>query len=422
MGPSVAGWCPRDHAVKYRLTALVAAGLLSMGQYVGPVAGGYFETTAYGGGAAYNVAQYTDAELLQLQEQHPGRYVLFQYTDIPNGSPVWDAVATVVNTLQASKPDARICIGFRPDLKYKFREAASGTVWVGGSSVRYCAASTPNSCTNWQGNLTTCQGGSNAGTRCNVGDSTCTGGGTCGAADELFDTDWIMKTPIAEWDALITDRWAGDDPFCAGASDPYASCAGATSHTWNTQVDRDAYTDLITASAVPALYGDNDGSDNMIVNQVVLDLRTEAARAWKVKEAVARLQDAGITGSENGCLFVGYKPGWYSRYLGATSNDCRGSARTFSGYLWGATKPVACTDEGPMPLQDSQYGEGEFEAAIDDFMVKLDAALTAASMPNVKILVQEAPDNDNIWSSIPSLRTSSRFIGELNVITADPFP
>jgi len=190
--------------VRSKLVGVVVAGVLGIAAADASSPRAFFTTRLF---VHYEKHRWSHSDLVRLQKEFPKAWTSFQYTQIPAGSPVWLALGGVIDGLQASVPDARVCISIRPDLRYKFREDASGTVWVGGGMHRYCPAATPNVCSTWEGNVKTCVGGAKAGDRCLV-NSDCPSS-TCGHPDEIFDTDWIMRVPKTEWDAMIDARWAG---------------------------------------------------------------------------------------------------------------------------------------------------------------------------------------------------------------------
>lgn len=392
-----------------------------------------FDTDAGGGandgaGYFYNTTRWTNAEMtaaLGSSTTH-GKYLgFFPYKNYSVGSPIGTALGTVFNTLEATYPHPRVCVDHRPDLQVLYDDSITDTLLVGTTNQRYCAATTPNNCTTWEGYMTTCQGGSNAGTRCVVGDSTCAGGGTCGAADEVFNTDWIMRVPIAEHDALVTSRWGGVDPFDADSGSNYQ---------WSTALDAATIRGLATASTVPAIYAEYNNSlypNKSFIGSVVIDLRIAAARAWKIKQLIETLEDYGVTSAtDDMCVFWSYKPGWYGYEPVAQSTanyqGCREDGdRAYAGHLWGATEPVECGDgSSSRPFHDTQYGPGEYEEAANAYYRELIAALDAAGLDGVKLMVQRAPAgySTTIYDEIPSLVKSRRFLGEITVSTTDPVP
>lgn len=404
--------------------ALAATAALSMAPYFGTT---YRSTTpevpTFDSLGAYIANQWTATELANIFGRYPGYWMYFGYKYQNPTSPIYDGFATLISATQARIPHPRFCMDHRADETDNY--TGSTTQQVAGVSYALCDSGSPAGCSRWDSGVTTCQGGSNAGARCTVGDSTCTGGGTCGAADEIFDTDWIMRVPIAEHDANVTARWGGDDWMDAG-----------TGHVWPSYLDKTVMQALATASDVPMAYGalieDGGANDGKIeMRHFVLDLRIAAARTWKVKQVLAILAELGITGDEDFCLFSSYKPGWYNYHTTSDLSACSDSNdRTYAGYLWGATKPVGC-DQSPdsntysyaMPIEDTQFGSGEYEAAMNAYYRELIAALDAEGLNGVKIMVERAPAGaGSIEDEVPSLTHSRRFLGEIDVQNMDPLP
>lgn len=394
--------------------------------YTGVATGGYRQQRVY---FDWTDFAWTDAQGLAFQEQHRG-YIALQYGTVPAGSPLLTGFGTTFNTLQGAYTNPRIALVFRPDVMVKYKATSTDTNWtVDDSTTCICATRAAptvcgggtNSCTSWGGDVTTCQGGSNPGTRCVVGDSLCTGGGTCGGAGETFDTAWVQTVPIAEHDALITARWGGDDPF-----------DGGTSHNWNTALnDKTAITDLVTASVVPALYAKRTSDNVMQVIGVVMDVCNTSYQAWYGKYVVRQLTDLGISGSEQVAIAISDKPGWHEYYDGAAiPTTCRDAADlTYYGHLWG-TLPASCTDSGPMPLHETQYTLGEYEGCMVQMFEAIDTALDAASLTGVKIMhdngsvpgaTSDAAGND-AWETVGRFRHDARFIGQVSKVLVDPLP
>jgi len=418
---------------------LIPIAVLLLGATFATTYRGTFNTTVYSGdadgdssdndGAGYfdNATRWTTAEMANAlgSSASQGKYLGFlPYKSYSIGSPINAALGVEFDALKAKYPHPRVCVDHRPDLQMLYDDSIANTLLVGTTSARYCAAGTPNNCTTWEGYMTTCQGGSNAGTRCVVGDSTCTGGGTCGAATETFDTNWIMRVPIAEHEALVLVRWGGVDPFDADSGSNYQ---------WSTLLDAATIRALATASTVPAVYAEYNNSlypNKLFIGSVVIDLRIAAARAWKIKQLIETLEDYGVDSDDDMCVFWSYKPGWYSYepVAQATANyqGCREDGdRAYGGHLWGATEPGGCGDgTSARPFHDTQYKAGEYEAATDDYYRELLIALDTAGLDGVKLLVQRAPAgySTTIYDEIPSLVKSRRFLGEITVSTTDPVP
>lgn len=355
----------------------------------------------------------TPSQKAQILELRNGTWIGFgAFKNYSIGSPVGLAMGAANDALQAITTRPELVVQIRPDLYQKYRSDYAGTLTVGSSPTRYCAPGTPNNCSTWEGYLATCHGGINPGMRCVVGDSTCTGGGTCGDSSETFDTDWIMRVPIAEHNAVKSERWAA-------LPDWFASSAN-----WSSAVDWAAIAALATVTDVPALYA--SAQPDLFIGQVVMDLRIPAYRAFHIKQTIASLSDYGITGNDRVAIFWGYKPGWYINEPDAEAdyNGCREAGdRTYVGYLWGATKPVGCGDDGQSQmLYDTQYGVGEYEAAVEAYISELIAALDAAGLTGVRFITQRAPVgfDSTLEDEVPTLAVSPRYLGRFSPNVAGP--
>jgi hypothetical protein len=238
--------------------------------------------------------------------------------------------------------------------------------------------------------------------------------------DMAFDTDWIMRVPRELHNQVVNDIWGGRDPFDEDLS-------------WPTWIDRDAVQALNTPDEKIALYGGVNnrgapiGDETFRAVRVVMDLRIPEYRDWKIKYLLYRLEDGGIEPGENFRLSLPSKPGWHTYYDGPDSgNACYLGALTDGTPVnnWAGIAQPACSD-GRAPgglFHPTQYGPGEYEAALNAWILDAIAALEAAGYDDFEIVTCERPKHlGQYWSTLtPEVRSNPHLIGECGVpITPD---
>jgi hypothetical protein len=239
-----------------------------------------------------------------------------------------------------------------------------------------------------------------------------------------FDTNWVMRAPREVHEATLRRFWedrriCGDTP-CRPAPFPLDPLHPGNPRGFLPWMDREAVSVLATAATVPALYGwgyDGDiaapiteysalphqwSEPHFRANGVVLDLRNPAFRAWRARHAVYRLAEYGLAPGEGACLAVETKPGlhaWYDEAaLGQAGTVC--SAPNTNTYF-GPSQICRDTQSIGAPLHPTQYGPGEFEAAISAYFRELVAALAENGYGDVQILTVEAPAFRNeLWTTL----------------------
>jgi hypothetical protein len=235
-----------------------------------------------------------------------------------------------------------------------------------------------------------------------------------------FDTDWIMRVPAALHDQVVTDIWDGRDPFREDLS-------------WPGWFDRDAVRALNTPTEKIALYGGVNnrgapvGDESLRVSAVVMDLRIPEYRAWSIKYLLYRLEDGGIDPGEGFRLSLGPKPGWHAYYDGPGSGHSCYLGTLGDGSAvntWAGIAQPACSDGSAPggPFHPTQYGPGEFEAAINAWILEAISELEAAGYEDFEIVTCERPNHlGQYWSTLtPAVRSNPRLIGECGAaITPD---
>jgi hypothetical protein len=239
--------------------------------------------------------------------------------------------------------------------------------------------------------------------------------------DMPFNTDWIMRVPTTLHNQVVNDIWGGRDPFNEDVS---------WSSWW---FDRDAVQALNTSAEKIALYGGVNnrgapiGDESLRVSAVVMDLRIPDYRDWSIKYLLYRLEDGGIDPGESFRLAVGPKPGWHTYYDGPDSGDACYLGPLTDGTpvsTWaGIAQPACSNGEAPGgPFHPTQYGPGEFEAALNAWILEASAALEEAGYNDFEIVTCERPNHlGQYWSTLtPEVQSDPRLIGECGVaITPD---
>jgi hypothetical protein len=238
--------------------------------------------------------------------------------------------------------------------------------------------------------------------------------------DMPFDTDWIMRVPTELHDQVVNDIWGGWDPFNEDLSWPF----------W---ADRDAVQGLNTPDEKIALYGGVNnkgapfGDEIFRAAQVVMDLRIPEYRDWSIKYLLYRLEDGGIDPGESFRLAVTPKSGWHTYYDGPDSGDACYLGPLTDGTpvnSWaGIAQPVCSNGRAPGgPFHPTQYGPGEFEAALNAWILEAIAALEVAGYDDFEIVTCDGPTYlDQYWSILTAeVRSNPHLIGECGVaITPD---
>ncbi len=317
-------------------------------------------------------------DVIRIMQAYPG---FFFFTGVfssrPPGNTIWTAMGRHVDELQARALEvgldrSRVVIDYRPDV---FRKHPHGWHECGGD----CG---------WQGRMDGSKG------------------------DAPFDTSWIMRVPAALHDQVVDDLWAGRDSFQGNNAN------------WPPYVDRSELESLNTAEERVALYGsvaleDPEELDGrFVVTAVVMDLRIPEYRTWNVKLLLYKLEDFGISPGEPFTLLLTYKPGWHTWYEGPDSgDDCYlGTLSNGSSVnMWAGPAHVCAPGKAPGgPFHPTQYGPGEYEAAINAWLTELIETLEAEGHGDFWIYTTESPDYRGIkWLILsPETRKNRRLIGE----------
>ena len=253
-------------------------------------------------------------------------------------------------------------ISIRPDIMTKRAESLSATnhgvytCWDGTDPTG--APSSPTGCNEWDGSLN-------------------------GFSTDNFNTAWLHSVPLAEWDEVLDDQYAGDDP-----------CGVSTNHVWGAGVDKTAYCTVTR----PMLYGTPVATDgdyagpHFHVTGIAGDLRVEAYRDFHADFAVQSLQDMGHGTDEALILAVSPKPGWWAFSL--TNDPATACLDTLSPAQrsWGGYAIPDCNAASGATLFPTPYAAGEFELALNIWMRTLLTKLDAAGFTLVDLMVVEAPD------------------------------
>lgn len=239
-----------------------------------------------------------------------------------------------------------------------------------------------------------------------------------------FDTNWVMRAPREVHEAALRRFWedrrlCGDTP-CRPAPYPLDPLDPANPRGILGWLDRGAVSALATAASVPALYGwGYDGDDPSPITQysalphrwtephfrasgVVMDLRNPAYRAWRVRHAMYRLAEYGLAAGEAGCLAVEAKPGFHAWYDEAAFGPATSTCSAPNTHNWAGPAQI-CRDTQSFggPLHPTQYGPGEYEAAISAYFRELIAALVENGYGDIRVLTVEAPAFRNeLWSTL----------------------
>jgi hypothetical protein len=238
--------------------------------------------------------------------------------------------------------------------------------------------------------------------------------------DMPFDTDWIMRVPTELHNQVVDDIWGGRDPFNEDLS-------------WPRWFDRYAVQALNTRDEKIALYGGGSnrgaplGDEIFRVRKVVMDLRIPEYRDWSIKYLFYRLEDGGIDPGESFRLSVSPKPGWHTYYDGPDSGHACYIGPLTDGTpvnAWaGIAQPVCSNGRAPGgPFHPTQYGPGEFEAALNAWILEAITALEVAGYDDFEIVTCERPNYlGQHWSTLtPEVQSNPHLIGECGVaITPD---
>lgn len=239
-----------------------------------------------------------------------------------------------------------------------------------------------------------------------------------------FDTNWVMRAPRAVHEAALRRFWedrriCGDTP-CRPAPFPLDPLHPGNPRGILPWIERGALLALATDATVPVLYGwGYDGSlpapiaqDTPLPHQwtephfrasgVVMDLRDPAYRAWRVRYAMYRLAEYGFAPGESACLAVETKPGfhtWYDEAAFGPSDTACGARNTNTWF--GPAQICRNTQSIGAPFVPTQYGPGEFEAAVSAYFRELVGALAENGYGDVRIVTIEAPSFRNeLWATL----------------------
>lgn len=239
-----------------------------------------------------------------------------------------------------------------------------------------------------------------------------------------FDTRWVMRAPREVHEASVRRFWedrriCGDTP-CRPAPYPLDPLHPGNPRGILPWVERSAVLALATDATVPVLYGWGYDGDlaapianetplphrwtepHFRSNAVVMDLRDPAYRAWRIRYAMYRLAEYGFAPGEGACLAVETKPGlhaWYDEAAFGPSDTVCGARNTNTWF--GPTQVCRNTQSIGAPFVPTQYGPGEFEAAISAYFRELVAALAENGYGDVQILTVEAPAFRNeLWATL----------------------
>lgn len=239
-----------------------------------------------------------------------------------------------------------------------------------------------------------------------------------------FDTSWVMRVPREVHEASLRRFWedrriCGDTP-CRPAPFPLDPLHPGNPRGFLSWLDRGAVSALATDASVPALYGwGYDADDPSPVTQysalphqwtephfrangVVMDLRNPAYRRWRARHAMYRLAEYGLAPGEGACLAVEAKPGFHAWYDEAAFGPSVAACSAPNTHAWAGPAQV-CRDTQSLgaPLHPTQYGPGEYEAAISAYFRELVAVMADAGYGDVRILTVEAPAFRNeLWSTL----------------------
>jgi hypothetical protein len=203
-----------------------------------------------------------------------------------------------------------------------------------------------------------------------------------------FDTDWLMRVPGDEYETDLA-KWRNGVVHPNNVIDP----------SWVDSLEDECCNDAILGNCTQddqclARYGAGDDvSQQFKVSYLVADLRNQDYVQWTAERFVAKLEDVGAD-----CAFLGYKPGWFIFYDGPDSED---ECYQPDGYAWaGPTKTFdPCARIGG-PMSPTQYGPGEYEAAMNNALFRLSIhPYSMGYMPeDLQLVIAERPDSlDTRW-------------------------
>jgi hypothetical protein len=228
-----------------------------------------------------------------------------------------------------------------------------------------------------------------------------------------FDTDWLMRVPGDEYETDLAKWRNGILPLPA-----------TIDQAWIESLEDACCHDAILGNCTQddqcmARYGSGDDVlQQFKVVRLVADLRNQDYVQWSAERFVAKLEDTRAD-----CAKVGYKPGWWIHYDGPDSGD---ECYQPDGNAWvGPTKTFdPCARVGG-PMSRTQYGPGEYEAAMNNalFRLSIHPYSLGYTPDDLQIVIVERPDSLDIrWWWMGTYNLLSAYLAGEYWTTIRPYP
>lgn len=195
-----------------------------------------------------------------------------------------------------------------------------------------------------------------------------------------FDPDWVVRIPGDEHEADVAQF--------RGGLEYRTDLDGAWVESLEDACCHDAVAGNCTASDRCALrYGiGDDVRQTFRVANVAVDLRSPEVRSWSAGRLIAQLDDIGAD-----CTTLGIKTGRW-QWTDGTPN----AERCFvpGSHQWfGPVQPFDPCAGPTQPLSMTPYGPGDWEAAMNDALLRIAMRLHREGREGVRIVTVEKPNS-----------------------------
>lgn len=245
-----------------------------------------------------------------------------------------------------------------------------------------------------------------------------------------FDPRWIQLVPREVHRGTLERLWTGRRDVCPLPSgcrppaQPLDPLDPDNQRGWARGIDRAEIERLATEAQVPALYGfvRDQGAEPkqfedpyFTVSGVVMRVGDPDYQHWALSRTLYQLEDQGFEPGKPACLIFAYKPGWHTYYDEKQYGTRNATCAVPGAHMWlGPAHPCRPKRTGGL-FHPTQFGPGAYEAAVNQFILKLFDELDNAGYRDVQLITVERPRfRDRYWSILSkTVRSHPNVVGEL---------